>query len=100
MTVILAGAVRFPLDKLDAALAMMMEMMRLSRAEDGCVEYVYSQDLIEPTLVHVFEVWLDEAALKAHHDAPHFHRWKAEREGLGMTDRRLRVHQVASSRDI
>jgi quinol monooxygenase YgiN len=100
MSVILAGAVRFPLDKLDAALAMMIEMMRLSRAEDGCIEYVYSQDLIEPELLHVFEVWRDAEALHAHHDAPHFHRWKAEREALGMTDRRLRLYDVASSRDI
>lgn len=99
MNVILAGTVRFPLDKLDAALAVMMEMMRLSRAEDGCIEYVYSQDLIEPTLVHVFEIWRDEAALAAHHDAPHFHRWRAEREGLGLTDRRLRRFTVESSRD-
>ena len=99
MSVVLAGTVRFPLDKLDAALAMMMEMMRLSRAEDGCVEYAYSQDLIEPTLVHVFEVWRDAAALQAHHDAPHFHRWKAEREGLGMTDRRMRLYAVESSRE-
>ncbi len=97
MNVILAGTVRFPLEKLDAGLAVMMEMMRLSRAEDGCIEYVYSQDLIERTLVHVFEVWRDEAALQAHHDAPHFHRWKAEREGLGMTDRRLVLYEVASS---
>jgi quinol monooxygenase YgiN len=97
--VILAGTVRFPLEKLDAALAMMTEMMRLSRAEDGCVEYVYSQDLIEPELVHVFEVWRDEAALHGHHTAPHFEKWKAERSALGMTDRRLFRYDVNGARE-
>ena len=57
--VILAGTVRFPAGGMDAARERMREMMRLSRAEDGCIEYVYSEDLIEPGLVHVFEIWRD-----------------------------------------
>ncbi len=97
--VILAGTVRFPLDRIDAALAVMMEMMRLSRAEDGCIEYVYSHDLIDPELVHVFEIWRDEAALAAHHHAPHFQQWKQERASLGMTDRKLSRFEISASRE-
>ena len=99
MNVILAGTVRFPIEKLDAALAVMMEMMRLSRAEDGCIEYVYSQDLIEPGLVHVFEIWRDEAALHGHHTAPHFEQWKSERVALGMTDRKLFRYDITGARE-
>ncbi len=98
-SVILAGTVRFPLDKMDAARAMMMEMTRLSRAEDGCIEYVYSQDLIDPGLVHVFEVWRDEAALHAHHTAPHFETWKQLRSWIGMSDRRLFRYDVAGVKE-
>jgi quinol monooxygenase YgiN len=97
--VILAGTVRFSLDKLDAAQAVMMEMMRLSREEDGCIEYVYSEDLIHPGVMHVFEVWRDQAALDAHHNAPHFQQWKAERAALGMTDRKLVHYDVAATRE-
>jgi quinol monooxygenase YgiN len=98
--VILAGTVRFPLDKLDAAQAVMMEMMRLSRAEDGCIEYVYSEDLIHPGVMHVFEVWRDQAALDAHHAAPHFRKWAEERVALGMTDSNLRHYDVAGVREV
>jgi len=98
-TVILAGTVRFPIEQIDAALAVMMEMMRLSQAEDGCIEYVYSHDLIDPELVHVFEIWRDAAALEAHHDAPHFLQWKQERVDLGMTDRRLFRYNISAARE-
>ncbi len=97
MSVVLAGTVRFAPDRLDAARTQMIEMMRLSRAEDGCVAYVYSEDLLEAGLVHVFEVWRDQAALDGHHAAAHFLRWREQREDLGMSDRRLVAYQVASS---
>ena len=97
--IILAGTVRFDPDKLDAARPRMKEMMRLSRAEDGCIQYVYSEDLLEPGLIHVFEIWRDEAALHAHHEAPHFVTWKASRADLCMSDRRMKAHTVADSRE-
>ncbi len=99
MNVILAGTVRFPKDGMTAARPRMQEMMRLSRAEDGCIEYIYSEDLLEPGLVHVFEIWRDEAALHAHHEAPHFLAWRASRSEMGMSDRRMRRHDVASTRE-
>ena len=99
MSVILAGTVRFALDRLETSKAAMLEMMRLSRAEDGCVQYVYSEDLAEPGLVHVFEIWRDAAALHAHHEAPHFLKWKADRDALGMSDRRMSRHDVSASRE-
>ena len=98
-SVILAGTVRFPPDRMAESKARMLEMMRLSRAEDGCIEYVYSEDLAEPGLVHVFEIWRDEAALHGHHTAPHFLAWKASRDEIGMSDRRMKAHIVASSRE-
>ena len=100
MTVVLAGTVRFAPEMLPEARSRMQEMMRLSRAEDGCIEYVYSDDLAEPGLVHVFEIWRDEDALRAHHDAPHFLEWRATRDDIGMHDRRMQAHTVTSSREI
>ena len=96
MSVILAGTVRFA--DVAAALPRMQAMMRLSRAEDGCIEYVYSQDLTDPGLIHVFEIWRDEDALHAHHNAPHFLQWRADRETLGMSGRNMSAHTVTESR--
>jgi quinol monooxygenase YgiN len=100
VNVVLAGTVRFDPDRLADARVMMKEMMRLSRAEDGCISYVYSEDLIEPGLIHVFEVWRDAEALHGHHTAPHFLAWRASRDEIGLHDRRMRRYEVASSQDI
>ena len=97
--VILAGTVRFPPDRMAESKARMLEMMRLSRAEDGCIAYVYSEDLAEPGLIHVFEIWRDEAALHGHHTSPHFVAWRASRDEIGMSDRRMKAHLVSSSRE-
>ncbi len=97
--VILAGTVRFPLDKLDAAIAMMIEVVRETRAEDGCVAYSYAQDLADPGLVHIFEVWRDDEALHGHHTAPHFLRWKEDRVPLGMSERKLYRYDVTGVRE-
>jgi len=42
------------------------EIMRRSRAEPGCVAYVFSADPIEAGRVHLFERWESKEALGAH----------------------------------
>jgi quinol monooxygenase YgiN len=40
--------------------------MRNSRAEDGCLEYTFAADPLEPGRVILFERWESQAALDAH----------------------------------
>ena len=99
MSVILAGTVRFDPAKLEQSRPRMKEMMRLSRAEDGCIAYTYAEDIEVPGLIHVFEIWRDADALHAHHTAPHFLQWRADREAPGMSYRRMSRHEVSSSQE-
>ncbi|HEV2363231.1 MAG TPA: putative quinol monooxygenase [Caulobacteraceae bacterium] len=101
MTIIVAGTVRAPAD-LDAALPHMQAMVAASRAEDGCIEYAYARDLIDPSLVRVFEIWRDEAALQAHFASPHMVRWRAALSQLGLaaSDRRLSLYEIAAERPL
>lgn len=73
----------------------MVLMMAASRAEDGCEAYSYAQDIEDPGLVHVFEVWRDRAAFEAHRQAPHLREWRARWPQLGLGDARLEVVTVA-----
>jgi len=50
----------------DAFLAERHEMMRRSRSEDGCLEYTFAADPLEPGRVILFERWESQAALDAH----------------------------------
>jgi quinol monooxygenase YgiN len=42
------------------------EAMRTSRAEPGCLDYVFSADPLEPGRVILFERWESKEALAAH----------------------------------
>jgi quinol monooxygenase YgiN len=42
------------------------EMMRTSRAEEGCLEYTFSADPLDPGRVLLFERWASQEALDVH----------------------------------
>jgi quinol monooxygenase YgiN len=47
-------------------LAGRVEAMTRSRAEDGCLEYVFAADPVDPGRVVLYERWENQAALDAH----------------------------------
>lgn len=100
MTLIIAGTVRVPPENLDSLRPHMKTMMAASRAEDGCRAYGYADDVAEPGLIHVFEIWRDQPALEAHFKTPHMAAWRAAGAGLGVSDRRLTAYDVAAERPL
>ena len=98
MTLIIAGTVRVPPENLERFRPHMQAMLAASRAEDGCLTYSYADDVAEPGLVRVFEVWRDRAAIEAHFKAPHMAPWRAAGAELGVFDRKLTLYEVASER--
>ncbi len=100
MTLIIAGTVRVPPQNLAGIKPHMDAMLTASRAEDGCIEYSYAEDVAEPGLVRVFEVWRDQAALDAHFASDNMQAWRAAWPGFGVSDRRLIAYEVASTRPL
>jgi quinol monooxygenase YgiN len=54
----------------------MRTVIEASRAEPGCLVYTLAEDLAEPGLIRAFEVYADDAALKAHGESEHFKAWR------------------------
>ena len=50
------------------------DMMKASNAEAGCNHYAFAEDLSNPNILWVSEEWTDDAALKAHFQAPQWLR--------------------------
>ncbi len=100
MTLIIAGTVRVPAANLDALRPHMAAMTAASRAEDGCIEYGYAQDVGDPGLIHVFEIWRDQTSIDAHFDSVHMAKWRALWPKLGVSDRHLKLYEIASQRDL
>ena len=96
---LIVGTVRLPPANLPAALPAMRRMVETSRAEPGCIEYGYAQDLLDPGLIHVKELWSDQVALDRHFTSEHIREWRACWPELGIGDRALRAYKVGAPRD-
>jgi len=95
---LIVGTVRLPAQNLAAARPAMRRMAEASRAEEGCLLYVYAEDLFDPGLIHVKELWRDQVALDRHFASEHIAAWRSTWPGLGIMDRNLRVYDVARPR--
>ena len=100
MTLIIAGTVRVPPENIGRFKPHMAAMLAASRAEDGCIEYSYAEDVAEPGLIRVFEAWRDQAALDAHFRTAHMAAWRGHWPEFGVSDRRLFAYETASERQL
>jgi quinol monooxygenase YgiN len=91
--IIVMGTFRVPVENIDAIRPMMAKVIAATLAEDGCIQYAYSQDVLDPELIHVAEKWRDKSALEAHFQTPHMKVWAEERATLGLFDRKIRVFE-------
>ncbi len=98
--ILVLGTIRLPAEAIERARPAMEAMMTASRAEDGCLEYAYSYDLLDPGLVRVTEAWRDREALAAHFRTPHLAAWRAAFPELSITDRRLALYEAGDPEPI
>jgi len=94
---ILAGSVRLPPEKLEEARPVMQRMIEASRAEDGCIAYSFAEDLLEPGLLRIFEVFRDRAAQQLHAQSQHMKDWRAAWPALGIGERQITHYEVSSA---
>lgn len=91
--ILVMGTFRLPAASFEAAAPLMRKVIEATRAEDGCLAYAYSHDVLDPELIHVSEKWRDRAALDAHFRTAHMATWAEERKDLGLSARDIRVFE-------
>ena len=91
---VIIGTIRLPAERLDEARPAMQRMILGSRAEPGCIDYSYAQDVLDAGLIHVTEVWSDRAALDAHFRSPHIADWRASWAVHGIGERNLKLYEA------
>ena len=91
------GQFRMPPENIEAARPLMRKVMEATRNEDGCIEYNYAEDVLDPGLIRVSEVWHSRAQLDAHMVTDHMRVWGEERTALGLSGRAITVYVVSGS---
>ena len=92
--IIVVGQFRLPVKRMDEARGAMARVMLATRAEAGCVQYNYAEDLLDPGLIRVSELWDSRAQLTAHLATPHMAQWVQERIALGLSERAISVYEA------
>lgn len=70
-----------------------------SRAEPGCIDYIYAIDVLDPALMRVLERWESWDALDAHFQTPHMDAWRAALADVKLLERSIRAHAVSETRE-
>ena len=100
MTLIISGSVQVQPENPVRFRPLMKAILEASRAEDGCLDYTYAEDVAEPGRIRVFEVWRDAAALEARFQTSHMAEWRARWPHFGVSDRRLFAYEIVSQRPL
>ena len=90
--IIVAGTLRFPADKMEALLPHARAVIAATRKENGCLVYSFAEDMVEPGLVRIFEIWESRALLDAHGKQAHMQPWRDAVEAAGGHSRDLKVY--------
>jgi quinol monooxygenase YgiN len=95
---LIVGTLRLPPENLSRARPAMAKMVQSSRPEQGCLVYAYAEDILEPGLIHVRELWTDQAALDRHFASEHIREWRSTWVSLGIGERNLQAFEVGEPR--
>jgi quinol monooxygenase YgiN len=94
---LIAGFVRFDPKERDATIAAILQLVRETRKEPGCIRYFITQDVEQPGTLRVFEAWASREALAAHFITPHMGRFRSRIGGLGVREVMLQKYLIEPS---
>lgn len=73
MKIAIAGTITIDADRRQACLTASAPLQAATRTDEpGCLAYVFTGDLIDPTTIAVYELWSDPQSLLAHFEHPNY----------------------------
>lgn len=96
--IVIAGTFNVDPEDRDAFLAAARDVMAGTLQEEGCHEYSFTPDVLDPGVVRLFEKWESEANLEPHMKADHIRAFGRALKPLKITGRSLTVYEVASEK--
>ena len=82
MTVTLTGHIDVPPDRMGQIRAGLIDHIRLTRAEPGCLSFEVTEDAAQPGRFNVAEEFTDSGAFRAHQTRAQASDWARISEGI------------------
>ncbi|MXO89757.1 putative quinol monooxygenase [Pontixanthobacter aquaemixtae] len=91
------GKIKLPVDQIDGAREALVKTVKATRAEEGCIEYNFAEDLTEPGVIRISEVWDDKERLSSHFQSAHMVEFMAVAATLDISEREVTMYEVSGS---
>jgi len=75
--IIVMGHAKLGAGEIDRLAAEMATQIAATRAEDGCLHYGFSRDVLDPDTLIISERWRDNEAIATHFASPHMAAFNA-----------------------
>lgn len=76
------------------------EMETASRAEEGCHDYTFCQELSNPDVLRINERWESMEALQAHFATPHMAKFNGAMAEHPPKSMDLSIHELGEAREL
>lgn len=80
-------------DQVEHVIGLYTELVELTRAETGCISYELHQDVKNPEILAMIEVWASMEALQAHLESEHFKRIVPEIKQFMVRETELNIYK-------
>lgn len=91
------GKIRLPADQIATARDALVKAVTATRAEEGCIEYNFAEDITEPGVLRISEVWDSKDRLAPHFKSAHMVAFMTVVATLDVTDRQVTMYEVSGS---
>ncbi len=98
--IIVSGKVKVEPGAIDKARSVMEATIRSTREEDGCIDYSYGVNVLDPDEIIVLEYWESWAALEKHFTQPHMAVWIKTLGEAGVVSRDIRFIEAGDERKL
>ncbi len=75
--IVVNAIVKSSQEAINAMQSAIAAMETASRAEEGCLDYTFSIELSDPTVIRITEKWDNLESLQAHFNTPHMAEFQA-----------------------
>lgn len=91
------GKIRLPAEQMDEAREALIKVVAATRSEEGCIEYNFAEDVTDPGLIRISEVWDSKDRLEPHFKTAHMAEFMGKAAAFSISDREVTMYEVSGS---
>jgi quinol monooxygenase YgiN len=94
--IIVLVEVESSVESIDGMREALVTMQAASRAEEGCHDYSFCQEISDPSRLRIVEIWDSMDALRFHFGTDHMTKFREVLAGAPPKSMKVRVHELGA----